>query len=228
MEGIMKSRLVLIEIVLLLVLITGCVRKFTVIPQMKDYEFTVTETFGDVKYIPTVDARSDLDKKGKVESSCSGGKTGITHLGDKNYENALLPEFDKHLKTSLENAHLFSTVLPSESSSEATYIFSSSLEKYHVTLDEGKAQQTQACAGGGLLGAAIASSVDVTATTDIQLTGMLKEGDEEIWRHTITKQIIERDNYAKTKENAERSMGGAIGETCRDLITELAKYLASK
>lgn len=224
----MKNRLVLFGIVFLLILITGCARQFTVIPQMKDYEFTVSETFGFVKYTPTVDSRSDFDKKGKVEDACSGGKSGVTHLGDKNYENALLPEFDKHLKKSLENAHLFSTVLPKESSSEATYIFSSSLEKYHVTLDEGKAQQTQACAGGGLIGAAIASTVDVTATTDIQLTGMLKKGDEEIWRHTITKQIIERDDYAKTKENAERSMGGAIGETCRDLITELAKYLASK
>ena len=224
----MKNRLVLIGIVLLLILITGCVRKFTVIPSMKDYEFSVSETFGDLKYVPTVDSRSDLDKKGKVENICSGGKSGITHLGDKNYENALIPEFDEHLKKSLENAHLFSTVLPSESTSEANYIFSSSVEKYHVTLDEVKAQQTQACAGGGLIGAAIASSVDVTATTDIQLTGMLKKGDEEIWRHTITKQIIERDDYAKTRDNAERSMGGAIGETCRDLITEMAKYLASK
>ena len=69
--------------------------------------------------------------------------------------------------------------------------------------------------------------MDVTATTDIQITGILKKGGEEVWRHTVTKQIIERDDYAKTRVNAERSMGEAIGETSRDLITELAKSLVS-
>lgn len=224
----MKNRLILITIVLLSVFVMECTRKFTVIPQMKDFEFSVSETFGDIAYVPIVDSRSDLDKKGKIESDCSGGKSGVTHLGDKNYENPLLIEFDKHLKKALENSHLFSRVIPAKGAPEATYTFNSSLEKYHVTIDEAKAQQTQACAGGGLLGAAIASTVDVTATTDIQLTGMLKKGDEEIWRHSVSKQIIERDDYGKTRENAERSMGGAIGETCKDLITELAKYMASK
>lgn len=223
----MKSRSVLIRIVLLLILITGCARQFTVIPHMKDYEFTVSETFGDVRYTPIVDTRSDLDKKGKVESSCSGGKTGVTHLGDKNYENDLLSEFDKHLKKSLTNSYLFSKVVSADSSLESIFTFSSSLEEYHVTLDEGKAQQTQACVGG-IIGAAIASTVDVTATTEIQLTGKLTKGDEEVWRHTVTKQTVERDDYGKTRENTERSMGATIGESCKELITEMAKYFASK
>ena len=194
---------------------------------MKDFEFSVSETFGTILYTPTVDSRSDFDREGKLESACSGGKSGITHLGDKNYENPLLPEFDDHLKKALQNSHLFSNVILPETGASADYTFSSSLEKYHVTLDEAKAQTTQACAGGGLLGAAIASGVDVTATTDIQITGMLRYGSEEIWRHTITKQIIERDNYGNTEANAERSMGNAIGDACKELITEMAKHLAS-
>ncbi len=221
----MKNRIVLIGIVLLLILMTGCVRKFRVTPQLKNYEFTVSETFGDIRYTPIVDSRSDLDKKGKVENSCSGGKSGIIHLGDKNYENLLLIEFDKHLKLSLTNSHLFTNV---ESEKEATYTFNSNLEKYYVTLDEVKAKNTAACAGGGILGAIIASSVDVTATTEVQLTGKLTKGEEKVWQHTISQQIIERDVYGSTKENAEKSMGGAIGESCTELITEMAKYLASR
>lgn len=223
----MKNRIVIIGIVLLLILVTGCARQFRIIPQLKDYEFTVSETFGDIKYIPTVDSRTDFDKEGKIENSCTGGKTGITHLGDKNYENELLSEFDKHLKTSLTNSHLFSNVASLDSSLEVTYTFNSSLDKYHVTLNEVKAQQTQACVGG-LIGAVIASTVDVTATTEVQLTGKLKKGEEEVWQHTISKQILELDDYSNTRYNAEKSMGGAIGESCKELITEMAKYLASK
>ena len=219
----MKNRLILLVIIISIVLLGGCARKFTVIPQMKDLEFTVVETYGDIAYTPIIDARSDFDKKGKVENSCSGGKSGVTHLGDKNYENELLPEFDNHLKAALNNSHLFSQIVTAEGS----YTFGSSLDKFHVVLDEAKAQQTQACIGG-ILGAAIASSVDVTATTDIQLTGILTKDGEELWRHTVSKQIKNTDDYGKTRQNAENSMGGAIGETCKELITELAKYLVSE
>lgn len=144
----MKKATLVIAIALVIILMTGCVRQFTIIPQMKDVEFSVTQTFGELNYNPIVDSRSDFDKKGKVESSCSGGKTGITHLGDKNYKNPLLTEFDKHLKTAIAKSHLFSSIDSTGKASMTAFTFGSSLDKYQVTLDEAKAQQTQACVGG--------------------------------------------------------------------------------
>lgn len=74
--------------------------------------------------------------------------------------------------------------------------------------------------------APIASSIDVTAITEIQLTGKLTKGDQEVWRYTVSKQIVERDKYGNTQENTERSMGNTIGEVCKELVTEMAKYLS--
>jgi hypothetical protein len=204
----MKKHHILFAVALAMLLMTGCTRKFLVASISKDFEFSVLAPYGNLSYTPVVDARSDLDRKGKVE-------------------NPLLVEFDRYLKIALNNSHLFLAIITNKDSSMASYTFKSSLDKYQVTLNEVQAQQTEACVGG-LIGAAIASGIDVTAVTDIQLTGILLRGNQEVWNHTISKQITEEDTYAHAKENAEKSMATAIGETCKELITEMAKYLAGQ
>jgi hypothetical protein len=206
---------------------SGCTRKFTVIPQLNSLDFSVGKPYGAAAYVSMVDARDAIDKTGKQESICTGGKAGVMHLGDKNYRDTLIAEFDSTMKRSIINSRLFSPVADAKQASDSGYSFVSTLDKFHVTLDEGKAQQTQACIGG-IIGAAIASSIDVTATTDVLVTGKLIKDKKEIWLHSISKQIIQRDIYAKTEKNAENSMGIAIGESCKELITEMAKFLSTQ
>lgn len=222
----MKSGMSLAGILVCLIILSGCTRKFAVVPQMKSFDFEVVDNYGDVNYEPIVDARSELEREGKVGGGCSGGRSGVMNLGDENYKNPLLPEFDNHLIAAIQNSRLFSNIDTQTNPTQDVYVFSSSLDRYLVTLDEAKAQQTQACIGG-IIGAAIASSIDVTATTDIQLTGNLTRNNEEIWRHTITKQVVEHNDYGKTEKNTENCMGNAIGEACNELITELAIFLSS-
>lgn len=200
---------------------TGCAAKYEVIPQMKNLEFTVTEKFGELMYKSMADARGPLDRTGKVESDCSGGKSGIIHLGDKSYKVPLIFVFDSSLKNSLEDSNLFSIV--SAQISEDTYVFSSSLDQFHVLIDQVNAQQTAAC-----VGYLAASFVDVTATTDVKITAKLSKDNKEIWRQTIIKQAITRDNSSKSKRNAENCIGQAIGEACNEVINTLALYLSSE
>jgi hypothetical protein len=222
-----RKCLVFSLVVIAAIVVSGCTRKFTVIPQLKNADFTVEKNYGEVVYYPMLDARDSIDKKGKVESTCSGGTAGVIHLGDKNYNNSLLNEFNKNLFNSVANSHLFSSVRDSTYASDSVYSFISSLDKFHVTLDEAKAQRTQACIGG-LLGAVIASGIDVSASTDVQITGKLLKNKIEVWRQSISKQIVQHDSYAKAQKNAENSMGIAIAESCNDLITEMAKYLSAQ
>lgn len=209
------------------IIATGCgPRKFLVRPQVKDFDFTVSKTFGTLAYIPLKDARDQFDKEGKIETSCFYGYTGIMHLGDQNYQPNLVNEFDTTLRVSLQNSHLFSDI-GKQDLAQPGYTFSASLERFHVLIDEEKAVKTRACIGG-LIGAAVAASIEVTAMTELKLTGRLTKGAEELWLHTVTKQITTTADYSDTELNAENSMGQAIGESCKDLITELAKYLSSK
>jgi hypothetical protein len=211
-----------------MIVITGCgPRKFAVRPEMMSHDFTVVQKSGSLSYIPVVDLRNEQDKKGEKPGACGGGiGSGNLILGDENYKNPLLPEIDKHLKNSLLEAGIFTELL-SESATNADYIFKSSVEQFHVFLNESKAQQTQACIGG-ILGSLIASSVDVEATTDIQLTGILLKGNEEVWRKSMTKHVLKIDDYSNTGKNLEKCMGEAIGACSKDLIAELARYLTSQ
>ena len=221
------KKLLLAMSLLCLILLSSCVRQFTVLPQMKSYDFTVTEKFGKLGYVPTIDTRSELDKNGQSPSSCAfSGNRGITVLGDKNYKNELLPEIDKHMKKALTESGLFKEVID-DSPTNVDYIFRSELSQYYVVLNEQKAQDTQACVGG-LIGAAIASSVDVEASTDISITGVFLKDSEEIWRKSITKNVLKIDDYSNTSKNTENTMGEAIGEGCKEIVTELATFLASQ
>ncbi len=213
--------------ILTIVFFVGCARQFSVIPQMKSYDFTVVDKFGAIYVTPTTDSRTALDKSGKIPSGCLFDENrGITILGDKNYRNELLLEINKHLKTALLESGLF-TGVKNDNPNEADYTFKSNLDQFHVVLDETKALDTQACVGG-LIGSLIASTIDVEAVTEIRITGVLFKGEEEIWRKSISKSSLMIDDYSNTSLNAERSMGDAIGSCCKDLVTELATYLASK
>lgn len=211
---------------LIVLLLYGCgPRQFAVRPEMMPREFTVKEKFGTLVYKPVVDMRSEIDKKGDRPESCLGSG-GVLILGDENYKNPLLPEVDRHMRNSLLESGLFRDVLD-ESKTNEYYIFKSTIDKFHVILNETKAQQTQACIGG-ILGAIIASSIDVEATTNIQLTGILMKGDEEVWRKIVSKQVVKIDDYSNTEKNLEKCMGEAIGKATKELITDLARYLASQ
>jgi len=194
---------------------------------MMSRDFTVIQKSGTLAYTPAADLRNELDKKGEKPGACGGGVSeGTLILGDENYKNPLLPEVDKHLKNSLLEAGLFTELL-AESAPAADYVFKSTIDQFHVVLNESKAKNTQACIGG-LLGALIASSVDVEATTDIQLTGILLKGNEEVWRKSMTKHAMKVDDYSNTEKNLEKCMGEAIGGCSKDLIAELARYLTSQ
>ncbi|MBU8922662.1 MAG: hypothetical protein KOO63_12660 [Bacteroidales bacterium] len=225
----MKKRHVVLSILVACVLVQGCTRKFAVTSQMSDLDFTVSEPVASINYTPIVDSRPEIEKKGRVENGCSGGKSGVTHLGDKNYKNDLLPEFNDHLLIALQNSHLFTNINVVEETStpaDADYSFMASLESFHVMLDEAQAQNTQACIGG-IIGAMIASKVDVTANIDVKLTGILKSDNVEVWRYTVIKHSSEIADYGKTKTNAELLMGNAIGDVSRDIISEMAKFLST-
>ncbi|MDI6804567.1 MAG: hypothetical protein QME58_12110 [Bacteroidota bacterium] len=203
----------------------GCgPRQFTVLPEMKPTGFTVVEKFGTLGYIPIVDGRSEIDQEGQEPGACAMGEAGIIVLGDKNYKIPLLPEIDKHLKKAFYNSALFTQIIERTPADE-NYLFKSSLNQFHVVLNEQKTQQTQACVGG-ILGAVIASSVDVEATTDIQLTGIFLKGNEEVWRKSVSKHVLKVDDYSNTTKNLENSMGEAIGECSKEIITQLAIYLS--
>ncbi|TAK54776.1 MAG: hypothetical protein EPO24_12815 [Bacteroidetes bacterium] len=227
MSFLIKSKLPLIAGLIILAL-TGCgPRKFYVKPEVKPQEFTVVEKSGTLAYTTISDARSDLDKKGEEPSSCGfSGNRGILILGDKNYKSPLLPEVDKHLKNALQSSGLF-TQVTEEASPDANYVFKSSIDQFHVVINEQKAQDTQACIGG-IAGALIASAVDVEGSTDVQLTGALFKGNDEVWRKSVSKNVTKMDDYSNTTQNVEKTMGDAIGEACKELVTELAKFLASK
>lgn len=203
----------------------GCgPRQFTVLPEMKPTGFTVVEKFGTLGYVPVVDGRNEIDQKGQKPGACAMGDAGILILGDENYKIPLLPEIDKHMKKALSNSALFATIIDG-TPEDTNYFLKSSLDQFHVVLNEQKAQQTQACVGG-ILGAVIASSVDVEATTDIQLTGILLKGNEEIWRKSVSKHVLKVDDYSNTTKNLEKSMGEAIGECSKEIITQLAIFLS--
>jgi len=209
------------------VLLAGCARKFTITSAMKSYDFTVTDKFGKLGYVSPADVRGKLDKKGQLPSGCIlSSKRGITVLGDKNYKNQLLPEFDQHLKKALTESQLFTAIIINDTSS-ADFVFRSSLEQFNVVLDETKAVDAQACAGG-LIGGAIASGLDVHATTEIRIVGVVTKRGREVWRQTVTKRIFQTDAYKNTEHNAEFTMGEAIGEGSKELVTALATFLASQ
>lgn len=219
---------VLIGISMASLLFVGCgPRQFAIRPEMFSHEFTVVEKFGKMVYTPVVDARNELDRKGEKPGACGGGPSeGTLILGDENYQNPLLQEVDKHLKASMLETGLFTSIVY-DSDPDASYTFKCTLDQFHAVLNESKAQNTQACIGG-LLGAMIASAVDVEAATDIQLTGILFSGQAEIWRKSATKHVTKTDDYSNTKKNLEKSMGEAIGSCSKELIASMAIFLSSK
>ena len=228
MKKFNTNSILVLLIIVSLVTIVGCTRHFIIQPQNKACDFTVVEKFGKLHYVTVNDTRSELDRKGQSPSACGGGTPGVTVLGDENYHpKLLLPEIDTNLKTSIHETNLFSDISYDSTASESEYLIRTNLDQFYVVLNETKAEQTQACIGG-VIGAAIAASIDVEATTDIKITGYLYQGNTEVWRKTVSKHIVKIDDYAKTKQNAEAAMGEAIGEASKELITEVAKYLASK
>jgi len=209
------------------ILLAGCMRKFTITPATKSFDFTVADKFGKLGYVSPADLRSKLDKKGQQPTACIlSSKRGTTVLGDRSYKNKLLPEFDQHLKKALTESQLFTAILVNDTSN-ADYVFRSSLEQFNVVLDETKATDAQACAGG-LIGGAIASGMDVHATTEIRITGVVTKGGREVWRQTASKRVFQTDDYKNTEHNAEFTMGEAIGEGSKELVTALATFLASQ
>jgi hypothetical protein len=210
-----------------IILLAGCARKFTVTSAMKSFDFTVTEKLGKLGYVSPVDLRNKLDKKGQQPEACIfSSKRGTTVLGDRNYKNKLLPEFDQHLKKSLIESQLFTAILENDTSS-TDYVFRSNLEQFNVVLDETKAIDAQVCVGG-IIGSAIASGIDVHATTDLRITGIVTKGGREVWRQTVSKHVVQTDDYKNTEHNAEFTMGEAIGEGSKELVTALAAFLASQ
>lgn len=198
-----------------------------VLPQKKNLDFTVEGKFGKLLYSPVNDNRNELDRKGQAPGACGGGAPGVTVLGDENYRSPLLVEVDKHLKNSIYETSLFSEIIDKDSlASETDYKIKVNLDRFNVVLDEEKAQQTQACIGG-FIGAAIAASIDVQATSDIAMTAVVYKGSKEIWRKSVSKRVVKIDDYAKTTTNAENAMGESIGEASKELVTELAKFMAA-
>lgn len=216
-------------LVLLLALFSfsGCTRTFMVLPQKKNLDFTVQGRFGKLNYTPVTDNRNELDRKGQKPGACNGGAPGVTVLGDENYKTNVLHEINRHIKNSLLDANLFTEVIQlNEPGSDSDYRIKVSLDRFNVTLDEEKAVQAQACIGG-FLGAAVAASIDVQATSDISLFAVLYKGNQEVWRKSASKRIVKIDDYGNTSTNAENAMGESIGEATKEIVTELAKYLAT-
>ena len=91
----MKKYVLLFALILTIFVTAGCTRKFTVASISKDFDFSVVAPYGNVTCTPVIDARSDFDRTGKVESSCGGGTAGVMHLGDKNYNYRVFFLFGK-------------------------------------------------------------------------------------------------------------------------------------
>jgi hypothetical protein len=200
-------------------LLQGCAKsKYSIDPELKPFQFQVMDDFGTLNYTPITDNRQLLEVEGQ-----SGPDNLI--LGDDDYDFELIPIIEQHLRSSLEQSGLFSSIIEGDST-RAEFTYKASLDRFFVMQDKTKISDANQM---GCIGMIAAQSTDVPTTTEIRITASLIENstNKELWRKIVTKKIDRVDVLRKTTSQTTDSMSEAISSCCNELVTEIAKFMAS-
>jgi hypothetical protein len=212
-----------------MMLLFGCAKKtkYLISPKSFEFESTAKIQHGSLYYKQMIDSRDEKEREGSTKSSCLGGEKYSDVLGDADYAYALATEIDIYIKNGLSESDLF-TQINDAPTPGSEFTFESTLNRFHVYVNESEARTAKEMGTffcGGLVGGAMAKQKDVETTTDISITGVLFKGETEVWRQTVTHNVVTVEKFPDRKINVENSMGIAIGECCTKLINDLAMFL---